>query len=124
MVPKPTIGYKTKPHAPYLFFLSVGDFYKHQTTWRDKEVSAYTFPKYKDGVAEIFKNLPEMMEFYSQKLGVDFPWDKLSNIMAYDYTAGAMENSSAIIYYDNLLCDKRQLIDGNFDLIISHELGH
>ena len=44
--------------------------------------------------------------------------------MAYDYTAGAMENSSAIIYYDNLLCDKRQLIDGNFDWIISHELGH
>jgi aminopeptidase N len=115
---------QNKPHAPYLFFLSVGDFYKHQTTWRDKEVSAYTFPKYKDGVAEIFKNLPEMMEFYSQKLGVDFPWDKLSNIMAYDYTAGAMENSSAIIYYDNLLCDKRQLIDGNFDWIISHELGH
>jgi aminopeptidase N len=42
--------------------------------------------------------------------------------MAYDYTAGAMENSSAIIYYDKLLCDHQTLIDGDFDWIIaSHE---
>lgn len=113
-----------KPHSPYLFFLGIGDYYKSTDKWRDKEVSAYTFPKYKDDVAEIFKYLPEMMEFYSQKLGVDFPWDKLANIMAYDYTAGAMENSSVVIYYEKLLCSRQQLIDDNFDWIISHELFH
>jgi aminopeptidase N len=113
-----------KPHSPYLFFLAIGDYYKSTSYWRDKEVSAYTFPKYKDDVAEIFKNMPEMMEFFSQKLGVDFPWDKMANIMAYDYTAGAMENSSAIIYYESLLCNRQKLIDGDFDWIISHELFH
>ncbi|MEZ5025897.1 MAG: M1 family aminopeptidase [Chitinophagales bacterium] len=113
-----------KPHSPYLFFLAVGDFYKSVDHWRDKEVSAYTFPKYKDAVAEIFKNMPEMMEFFSNKLGVDFPWDKMANVMAFDYTAGAMENTSAIIYYDRLLCDRQQLVDGDFDWIISHELFH
>lgn len=113
-----------KPHSPYLFFLTVADFYKSVSTWRDKEVSAYTFPKYKNDVAEIFKNMPEMMEYFSTLLGVDFPWDKMANVMAYDYTAGAMENSSAIIYYDRLLCDRQQLIDGNFDWIIAHELFH
>jgi len=114
-----------KPHSPYLFFLAIGDYYKSVIgTWRDKEVSAYTFPKYKDALTEVFKNMPEMMEFFSQKLGVDFPWDKMANIMAYDYTAGAMENSSAIIYYDKLLCDHQTLIDGDFDWIIAHELFH
>lgn len=107
-----------------MFFLTVADFYKSITSWRDKEVSAYTFPKYKEDVAEIFKNMPEMMEYFSTLLGVDFPWDKMANVMAYDYTAGAMENSSAIIYYDRLLCDRQQLIDGNFDWIIAHELFH
>lgn len=113
-----------KPHSPYLFFLGVGDYYKTSTKWRDKEVSFYTFPRYKKDVAEIFKDVPEMMEFFSQKLGVDFPWDKLANIMAYDYTAGAMENSSAILYYEKLLCDRQQLADGNFDWVIVHELFH
>lgn len=113
-----------KPHAPYLFFLGIGDYYKSTDKWRDKEVSAYTFPKYKDAVAQIFRNMPEMMEFLSQKLGVDFPWDKMANIIAYDYTAGAMENSSAIIYFDKMLCNKQQLVDENFDWIIMHELFH
>ena len=113
-----------KPHSPYLFFLAIGDYYKSETKWRDKEVSAYTFPKYKDAVAEIFQNMPEMMDFYSEKLGVDFPWDKMANIMAYDYTAGAMENSSAIIYFEKMICDHQQLIDGDFDWIITHELFH
>ena len=113
-----------KPHSPYLFFIAVGDYYKSISKWRDKEVSAYTFPKYKDDVAEIFERMPEMMEFFSQMLGVDFPWDKMANIMAYDYTAGAMENTSAIIYYEKMLCDHQQLIDGDFDWIIVHELFH
>ncbi len=113
-----------KPHSPYLFFLSVGEYYKIVSHWRDKEVSAFTFPKYKKDVAEIFQHLPEMMEFFSQKLGVDFPWDKLANVMVYDYTAAAMENSSAIVYYDKLLCDRQQLIDDNFDWLIPHELFH
>ena len=113
-----------KPHSPYLFFIAVGDYYKSISKWRDKEVSAYTFPKYKDDVAEIFERMPEMMEFFSQMLGVDFPWDKMANIMAYDYTAGAMENTSDIIYYEKMLCDHQQLIDGDFDWIIVHELFH
>jgi len=98
-----------QPHSPYLFFLGIGDYFISKDKWRAKEVTAYTFPKYKKDVAEIFKNMPAMMEFFSQKLGVDFPWDKMANIMAYDYTAGAMENSSAIIYYDRMLCDHQQL---------------
>ena len=67
---------------------------------------------------EIFKNIG----FYSQLLYADFPWDKMANMMAYDYTAGAMENSSAILYFDKMLCTHQQLIDGGFDWIIAHEL--
>lgn len=113
-----------KPHSPYLFFLSIGDYYKHTDKWRDKEVSYYTFPKYKESLAALFKHQPEMMEFFSQKLGVDFPWDKMANVIAFDYTAGAMENSSVVIYYDRLLCSRQDLIDLDFDYIIAHELFH
>ena len=113
-----------KPHSPYLFFLCVGDFYKWQTNWRDKEVSAYTFPKYKETVAGLFKIMPDMMEYFSQLLGVDFVWDKLANVIVNDYTAGAMENSSAIVYFDKMLMNKQQLQDADFDYILAHELYH
>lgn len=113
-----------KPHSPYLFFLCVGDFYKWKTNWRDKEVSAYTFPEYQDALGDMFKNMPEMMEYFSQLLGVDFPWDKMANVMVFDYTAGAMENTSAIVYFEKMLINKPQMIDNNFDWIIAHELYH
>lgn len=115
---------QSKPHAPYLFFLGIGDYYIHKDQWRNKEVSAYTFPKYKDAIAQIFKNMPAMMEYFSQILGVDFPWDKMANMIAYDYTAGAMENTSAILYFDRMFCNQQQLVDMDFDWIIAHELFH
>lgn len=113
-----------KPHAPYLFFIAAGPYQKYTTSWKDREVSYYTFPQYFDGVADLFRNTPEMLQVYSDKLGVEFPWDKLSNIVAWDYTAGAMENTSAIIYYDPLFCKKEDLVDWNFDYIIGHEIFH
>lgn len=113
-----------KPHAPYLFFLEIGEFAKWETKWHGKEVSAYTFPYYKETLPEIYKNLPEMMTYFSTILNYEFPWDKLSNVVGNDYTAGAMENTSAIIYYDKMLCTKQDMIDENFDWIIAHELFH
>ncbi|MFN8282545.1 MAG: M1 family aminopeptidase [Chitinophagales bacterium] len=113
-----------KPQSPYLFFLCVGDFYKWRTNWRDKEVSAYIFPKYKETAGDLFKNMPDMMEYFSQLLGVDFVWDKMANVIVYDYTAGAMENSSAIVYFDKMLLQKQELRDFDFDYIIAHELYH
>ncbi|HNL83944.1 MAG TPA: M1 family aminopeptidase [Chitinophagales bacterium] len=113
-----------KPHSPYLFFLEIGNFVKWQTSWHGKEVSAYTFPKYKESLPDIYKNLPEMMDYLLSVLNYEYPWDKLTNVVANDYTAGAMENTSAIIYYDKMLCTKQDLLDENFDWIIMHELFH
>jgi aminopeptidase N len=113
-----------KPHTPYLFFLAIGNYKKYSTTWRNKAVEYYTFPEYFSDVQKVFANTPEMLEFFSNKLNLEFPWDKFSQIIVYDYTAGAMENTSAVIFYDRLLANKNQLVDENFDWIIAHELFH
>lgn len=113
-----------KQHAPYLFFLGIGDYKKYQTTWRNIDVDYYTFKDYYQDVQEVFGNTPEMLTFYSNLLKVDFPWDKYAQIIAFDYTAGAMENSSAVILYDKLLMTHQDLLDDNYDFIIAHELFH
>ncbi len=61
------------PHSPYLFMMAVGDFKIYKDKWRDKEVNYYLEPAYAPYAKQIFGHTPEMMEFFSKKLGVDFP---------------------------------------------------
>ena len=61
------------PHAPYLMMMGVGDFKIYKEKWRNKEVSYYLEPAYAPYAKHIFGNTPDIMEFYSKILGVDYP---------------------------------------------------
>ena len=113
-----------KPHAPYLFMMTVGEFAVVKDKWRNVEVNYLVEPKYKPYAKAIFGNTPEMMEFFSNKLGYAYPWDKYSQIVVRDYVSGAMENTSATIMMEALQATSRELLDENWDGIIAHELFH
>ena len=115
------------PHSPYLFMMAVGDFKIYHDKWRDKEVNYYLEAKYAPYAKQIFGNTPEMMEFYSKTLGVDFPWNKYSQIVVRDYVSGAMENTSATLHGEQVQKTARQMIDSYYDesqVDIAHELFH
>jgi aminopeptidase N len=112
------------PASPYLTMIAVGKFYVEHDKWRDKQVNYYIEPKYKPYAKLIFGKTPAMMEFYSTRLGVDFPWDKYSQIVVRDYVSGSMENASATLHGDFLQYDSRQYLDDNKEEYISHELFH
>ena len=111
-----------KPHAPYLFMMAVGEFSKVEDTWRDIDVDYYVEKKYEPYAKAIFGNTPEMMEFFSNKLNYPFPWSKYSQIVVRDYVSGAMENTSASIFMEQLQLTDRELLDKDWDYIIAHEL--
>ena len=52
------------PHAPYLFFLGVGDYAVVKDTWKGKEVSYYVEKEYAPVAKKIFGNTPEMMSSF------------------------------------------------------------
>lgn len=113
------------PHAPYLFFLGVGNYAVVKDSWRGKEVNYYVEPEYASVAKKIFGNTPEMMEFFSKITGVPFPWVKYSQITGRDYVAGAMENTTATIHQESAQQDARELTDGNvWEGTIAHELFH
>jgi aminopeptidase N len=115
------------PHSPYLFMMAVGDFKIYKDKWRTKEVSYYLEPKYAPYAKQIFGMTPELIEFYSTTLGVDFPWYKYSQIVVRDYVSGAMENTSATLHGDYVQETPRELLDANYDAgrsTIAHELFH
>jgi aminopeptidase N len=114
------------PHAPYLFFMGVGDFsIVKDVPYKGKEVSYYVEKEYAPYAKGIFGNTPEMMKFFSEKLGVDYPWSKYSQIVGRDYVSGAMENTTATLHQDGAYQNNRQLADGNaWEETIAHELFH
>jgi aminopeptidase N len=112
------------PHAPYLAMMAIGEFAVVQDKWREKEVDYYVEPAYKGTAKKIFGNTPEMMEFFSKKLGVDYPWEKYAQVVVRDYVSGAMENTSASVFMEDLQLNERELLDKDWDGIIAHELFH
>jgi aminopeptidase N len=112
------------PHAPYLAMLAIGNFTVTKDKWRDKEVNYYLEPAYQKHAKMIFGKTPKMIEVYSKLTGVDYPWEKFSQVVARDFVSGAMENTGAVLHYEGVQHDARQHLDNNHEDIIAHELFH
>jgi aminopeptidase N len=118
---------QSQPHAPYLATMVVGDFAVVSDTWRGKSVDYYVEPKYAGTARAIFGRTPEMMEFFSKKLGVDYPWEKYAQVPVRDYVSGAMENTTATTHGATIQATRRELLDAAYDTgesTIAHELFH
>ncbi len=114
-----------QPHAPYLFFMGVGEFAIIKDAYKGKEVSYYVEKKEAPYARGVFGNTPEMISFFSTKLGVDYPWAKYSQMVGRDYVSGAMENTTATLHQESAYQNARQLVDGNrWEETIAHELFH
>ena len=113
------------PHAPYLFFMGVGDYAIVKDSYKGKEVNYYVEKEYAPVAKRIFGNTPEMMAFYSRITGVEYPWPKYDQIVGRDYVSGAMENTTATLHGEAAQQDARELTDGNgWEDVIAHELFH
>jgi aminopeptidase N len=112
-------------HAPYLFFMGAGDFAIIKDNYKGKEVSYYVEKDQAIYAKKIFGNTPEMMKFFSEKLGVEYPWAKYSQIVGRDFVSGAMENTTATLHQESAYQNARELVDGNaWESTIAHELFH
>jgi len=114
-----------KKHSTYLFFMGVGDYAVVKDKWRNIPVDYYIEKEYEPYAKQIYGNTPEMMEFFSKKLGYDYPWAKYAQISGRDYVSGAMENTTATLHGSDILQKPGQLIDENkWEDTIAHELFH
>src|SRR5690606_22731105 len=73
---------------------------------------------------DIFGETPNMIDFFSKRLGVEYVWDKYAQVVVRDYVSGAMENTSATIHGEFLHRTDRELLDEHNESIIAHELFH
>lgn len=116
-------------HPPYLAMIAAGDFLAAQDTWTRSDgttmpVTYYLEREYAPYAWKIFGNTPEMLSFYSELLGVEYPWEKYAQIVVRDYVSGAMENTSAALFGEFMNRTDRDLLDGDYEEVIAHELFH
>lgn len=113
-----------KPHVSYLVTLVVGEFAIIEETWRGKPVTYYVAPEREQDARRTFGRTLEMLDFFSEKFGIEYPWEKYAQVVVEQFTSGGMENTSATTLYDAVMHDSRALIDSSPDWLIAHELGH
>jgi aminopeptidase N len=114
-----------KKHAPYLFFMGIGEYEVIKDSYKNIPVDYYVEKKYAPYAKEIFGKTPEMLGFFSKITGIEYPWNKYAQIVGRDYVSGAMENTTAVIHGEKAYQMPGQLIDENIqENTIAHEAFH
>ena len=109
-------------HATYLLSLCGGPFDIKKDKWKGVDLW-YVVPRGSGYLIDnSFGHTKDMLEFFSNTLGVKYPWPKYAQNAMFDF-GGGMENVSATTLGEGSLSEGR---DGFFEMdsLNSHELGH
>ena len=117
---------QSQPISTYLISLVAGEFNESKKTWRGIPVE-YRVPRGEgDRIEPTFTRTPDMLSFFSDRLGVSYPWDKYDQTAVDQFTVGGMENVSAATLTTRGLLHPalvRESLEGA-DGLISHEMSH
>ncbi|MGB3463773.1 MAG: M1 family aminopeptidase, partial [Cyclobacteriaceae bacterium] len=113
-----------KPHAPYLTMVAIGNFVEVEDEWGDIPLGYYVEPEFSASAKAVFGNTPEMLTYFSEILNYPYPWPQYNQVVVRDFVSGAMENTTASVFMEELYVNERELLDDNWDYIIAHELFH
>lgn len=114
-----------QPVQTYAVMFAIGKFaVVNDKEWKGKDINYYVEPEYAPYAKLMFKNTPEMVDYFSTVTGVNYPWNKYSQVVVRDYVSGAMENTSASLFGEFMNQNARENADKDYEDIVSHELFH
>ncbi len=115
---------QSQPHVSYLITLAVGEYVVTEETWRGKPVTYYVEPDHKQETQSTFGRTREMLDFFSKRFGIEYPWEKYAQVVVEQFDFGGMENTSATTLNQSVMHGETALLDSTPDRLIAHELGH
>jgi aminopeptidase N len=117
---------QSQPISTYLISLVAGEFDESKKNWHNIPVD-YRVPRGEaERIEPTFARTPEMLSFFSERLGVLYPWEKYDQTAVDQFTLGGMENASATtltarsLLHPMLAHESLEGADG----LISHEMSH
>jgi aminopeptidase N len=115
------------PTDPHLVGLVLGKLVELRDTWRGRPVITYTQPGLEAAAKYTFRRVPEIIEFYTQLLGVDFPYPAYTHITVVDHHHGGMEHAGFSFVDPRFIAvseDSDCLLEDTESIYISHMLAH
>lgn len=116
-----------KPTDPHLMGLVVGELVEQREQWRDKPVFTYTQPGSEAAARFTFQHVPEMLEFYSNLIGYDFPYPSYSHITVVDHHHGGMEHAGFSFVSPLYIADSDEgdwPLENTESWLLAHMLAH
>ncbi|MFO7566352.1 MAG: M1 family metallopeptidase [Enhygromyxa sp.] len=111
-------------HVTYLLSFVIGRFEVVRDSWRGKPVEYWVPPGRADEARATFGETPAMLEFFSDWIGVEYPWAKYAQSAVQEFTFGGMENVSATTMTDRILHPDRLEPIADRQGLVAHELAH
>ncbi|HEY4186352.1 MAG TPA: M1 family aminopeptidase [Polyangia bacterium] len=114
------------PHPPYLVTVVCGPFTEQVVRAPETGVEVFFYaPPGRDADARrSFARTPQMIDYFSARIGVPYPHKRYSQITVPEFIFGGMENTTAATLTDLILLDERAALDHDVDGLVSHELAH
>jgi aminopeptidase N len=116
--------YCAKPVVSYLISVVAGDYAEIKDHYKAIPLTYNVYPSQRADALRSFGKTPEMMKFFSEKTGFDYPWPKYSQTVVAEFTYGGMENVSATTLTDRTIHSERTHIDASSEGLVAHELAH
>jgi aminopeptidase N len=114
------------PHSPYLVTLVCGSFTELKDRAPETGVDVYYYaPKGREeDTRRSLGRTPEMIDFFSRRIGVPYPHRRYSQVFVHDFIFGGMENTTATTLTSEAMLDQRAALDHDVESLVSHELAH
>jgi aminopeptidase N len=112
-----------KPQPTYLYMFAAGPYSVLEDQLRDLPLHYWVYPADEDVAAEAFSKTPEIIAFFEQLYGSQFPWVKYDQVIVPGMPGGA-ESTSATLLTRNVIDVERAGTPGASDWLIAHEVAH
>jgi aminopeptidase N len=114
------------PVSTYLISFVAGEYKEKKDTWHNIPVTYYVPRGLEDTIDPTFSHTKQMLDFFSERFGVAYPWEQYAQTAVDDFVASGMENVSATtlsardMVRPDLAAEKAEAADS----LLSHELTH
>jgi aminopeptidase N len=113
-----------EPMPAYLFTVVAAKLEGVTSEWRGRPVRYFVPVGRTEAIERSMGRTPEMLEAFSLRLGVDYPWPRYDQVVVDDFIFGGMENVACTLMADYLLVDAKAAQHWDPESLVAHELAH
>lgn len=110
-------------HPTYLFVLVAGPYVGVEDTYGTLPVKHWVYPEAEEIAPIAFASTPDVLKFFEEFYGVDYPWIKYDHITIPGIGGGA-ESTSANVVGDIIIRDPNSYDEFPSAWLVAHEAAH